>query len=210
MTIAPRIVGILLAIATAVGLARASIVPFSPHGEQAVLRLAWTARPERIEDCRQQSDEELQKLPAHMRQSVACVGTTATYRLEVRWNDEVILQQTVRGGGLRHDRPLYLFRDIPLSPGEGTVGVQFDRVESVSASPHRERSSDEREEARHSTAIDDVRRRRELEERTRGREEAIPSSLSLERRVRMISHRVVLVTYDADLRTFRMVEDGPR
>ena len=42
--------------------------------------------------------------------------------------------------------------------------------------------SRERDEERHSTAMGDDRRRRELEERTRGREEAIPPSLSLERR----------------------------
>ena len=127
----PRAVGVLLAIAATVGLSRASSIPFSPHGEQAVLRLAWSARPERIEDCRQRSDEELQKLPAHMRQSMSCVGTSATYRLEVRWNDRVIAQQTIRGGGLRHDRPLYLFRDIVLPPGDATIRVAFQRVESV-------------------------------------------------------------------------------
>jgi hypothetical protein len=201
-----RAVGVLLAIGATVGLSRASSMPFSPHGEQAVLRLAWTARPERIEDCRQRSDEELQKLPAHMRQSIACAGTTATYRLEVRWNDEVILQQSVRGGGLRHDRPLYLFRDIPLPPGDGTIVVQFARVESVPASAHRENSSDERAEGRHSTAMNDARRRRELEERTRGREEAIPPSLSLEGRLHLASRKVVLVTYDAERRDLVVVE----
>ena len=63
----PRVVGVLLAIGATVGLTRASSASLSPHGDQAILRLAWTARPERIEDCRQQSDEELSKLPAHMR-----------------------------------------------------------------------------------------------------------------------------------------------
>jgi hypothetical protein len=126
-----RAVGALLAIAATVGLSRASSMPFSPHGEQAVLRLAWTARPERIEDCRQRSDDELRKLPPHMRQLMSCTGTSATYHLDVRWNDRVIAQQTIRGGGLRHDRPLYLFRNIDLPPGDATIRVAFQRVESV-------------------------------------------------------------------------------
>lgn len=126
-----RVAGVLLALAGTVGLTRASNVSLSPYGEHAVLRLAWMARPERIEDCRQQSDEELSKLPAHMRQSMSCVGTSATYRLEVRWNDRVIAQQTIRGGGLRHDRPLYLFRDIDLPAGDAAIRVAFQRVESV-------------------------------------------------------------------------------
>ncbi len=130
----PRVAGILLAIAGTLGLTRASSFSLSPHGEQAVLRLAWTARPERIEDCRQRSDEELSKLPSHMRQPMSCVGTSATYRLEVRWNDQMIVQQTIRGAGLRHDRPLYLYRNIDLPPGDAVIRVAFQRVESVTGS----------------------------------------------------------------------------
>ena len=175
-----------------------------------MLRLAWTARPERIEECREQSEEELAKLPAHMRQSMACVGTTASYHLEVRWNDRVMLQQTVRGGGLRHDRALYLFRDIDLPPGDASIRVRFDRVDSVTPAAHRDTSSRERDEERHSTAMGDDRRRRELEERTRGREEAIPPSLSLERQLHLESRRVTLVTYDAGQRALTVVEDASR
>jgi hypothetical protein len=205
-----RVVGVLLAIGATVALTRASSTPLSPYGEQAVLRLAWTARPERIEDCRQQSDEDLAKVPAHMRQSVACVGTSASYRLELRWNDRVILQQTVRGGGLRHDRPLYIFRDIDLPPGDAAIRVQFDRTESVPSTAHRDPSSHERDEAHHTTAINDDRRRRELEERSRGREEAIPPSLSLERSLKLESRKVILVTYDAERRTLVVIDESRR
>jgi hypothetical protein len=208
MTRVPRLLGVILAIGATVGLTRASSVSLSPTEAHAVLRLAWTARPERIEDCRQQSDEELAKLPAHMRQSMACVGTTASYRLEVRWNDRVILEQTVRGGGLRHDRGLYLFRDIDLPPGDASIRVRFDRLESVTPPAHRDTSSNERDEERHSTAMGDDRRRRELEERTRGREEAIPPSLSLERRLHLSPRKVILVTYDAEGRALTVLEDG--
>src|SRR4029079_17327111 len=68
---------------------------------------------------------------AHMRQSMSCVGTSATYLLEVRWNDRLIVHQTVRGGGLRHDRPLYLFRNIELPPGDAAIRVAFQRVEPL-------------------------------------------------------------------------------
>ena len=101
-----------------------------------------------------------------------------------------------------------MFRDIALPPGDSAIRVQFERVESVRTST--DSSPDASDEARHSTAMDNGRRRRELEERVRGREEAIPPSLSLERRLRLISRQVVLVTYDADLRTFRLIEEGPR
>ena len=206
----PRVAGVLLAFAATVALTRASSVSVSPHGEQAVLRLAWTARPERIEDCRQQSDEELSKLPAHMRQSMSCVGTSATYRLEVHWNDRLIVRQTIRGGGLRRDRPLYLFRNIELPPGDAAIHVTFQRVESVTPPTHRNTSPGERDEERHSEAMGDDRRRRETEERIRGREEAIPPSLSLERSLHLESRKVVLVTYDAERRALAVVNASSR
>lgn len=176
---ADRALGVALAIVGVFGLARTSMVSLSSNQDQAVLRLAWTARPERIEECRQQSEEELAKLPAHMRQPMACVGTTATYRLEVRWNNRVVLQQIIRGGGLRHDRPLYLFHDIHVPPGDAAVRVQLDRVESVRSI-------------------------------ARGRDEAIPPSLLLERRLPLEARKVALVTYDAERRALIVVQDGVR
>ncbi len=210
MTRAARVVGVLLAIGATVALTYASSAPLSPYRRQAVLRLAWTARPERIEDCRQQSDQELAKLPAHMRQSVACEGTSASYRLEVRWNERVILQQTVRGGGLRHDRPLYLFRNIDLPPGDAAIRVVFQRVEPVTSPADRYRPPRGSDEERQTATMGEDRRRREREERTRGREEAIPPSLLLEQYLHLESRKVILVTYDAERRTLTVVNDPSR
>jgi hypothetical protein len=145
-----------------------------------------------------------------MRQSISCDGTSATYRLEVRWNDRLIVQQTVRGGGLRHDRPLYVFRNIDLPPGDAAIHVTFQRVEPVTPTTHRNISSGERDEARHSEAIGDDRRRREMEERTRGREEAIAPSLSLEQSLHLESRKVVLVSYDAERRALTVLNDPSR
>jgi hypothetical protein len=58
--------------------------------------------------------------------------------------------------------------------------------------------------------MSDDRRRREMDERTRGREEAIPPSLSLERTVHLESRKVVLVTYDAERRALTLVNDPSR
>ncbi len=207
MTPLNRAMGLTTALLVTAGIAWASAVRIPSSQAVAVLRLAWTARPERIEDCRPQTDEELAKLPAHMRQSVVCEGTTATYRLEVRRDGTVITDQIVRGGGLRHDRPLYVFRDISLPPGDAAIVVRFVRVDSAggrasSGTPSALRSDD----GRHSNAMDDDRRRREGEERVRRREEAIPAALSLERRFHFVAREAILVTYDAERRELVTVE----
>ena len=207
MTPLGRVMGIAAALLVTGGIAWASAVRMTSSPAVAVLRLAWTARPERIEDCRPQSEEQLAKLPAHMRQAVVCEGITATYRLEVRRDGALIADQTVRGGGLRHDRPLYVFRDIPLPPGDAAIRVRFVRVDSTAArassgTPSALRSDDDRQ----SNAMDDGRRRREGEERTRRREEAIPASLSLDRRFHFVAREVILVTYDAEGRELVALE----
>jgi len=197
--------GLAAALLVTIGITWASAVRMPSASAAAVLRLAWTARPERIEDCRPQREEEMEKLPTHMRQAVVCTGTTATYRLEVRREGAVIADQIVRGGGLRHDRPLYVFRDISLPPGDAAIAVRFFRVDGVG----KPTASDAAVPAgspqdRHS--MNDDRRRREDEERIRGQEEAIPAVLPLERRFHFMPREVILVTYDAERRELVALE----
>ena len=49
-----RAIGMATALLATVGITWTSSVPMSSSPAVALLRLAWTARPERIEDCRPQ------------------------------------------------------------------------------------------------------------------------------------------------------------
>jgi hypothetical protein len=137
------------------------------HPDQAMLRLAWSARPERIERCRQRSQEELARLPAHMRQPLSCEGTTAAYRLSVRDEGRLVVERVVRGGGLRQDRRLYVFEELPLAPGDRRIEVRFDRLDA--AGP---------ESVTHQPGG-----------------ETVPAHLALDQRVRVGPREVILVTY---------------
>jgi hypothetical protein len=201
-----RVVGAAIALAAAAGIGWVSNFAMTPHASpDAVLRLAWTARPERVEDCRQQTDEALAKLPAHMRQSVICEGTTASYRLEVRREGALVAEQTVRGGGLHHDRPLYVFREIPMRAGETAISVKFIRIDNPTTR-HDEPADDADGKPSHGDDrhagkfMDPDRRRREDEERVLQRGEAVPASLSIEETFRFAAREVILVTYDAERR----------
>ncbi len=216
MTRLDRVIGLAIALALTVALASASSFRMDAHASQdSVLRLAWTARPERVEDCRPQSEEALAKLPPHMRQALVCEGTTASYRLVVRRGGTIILDQIVRGGGLRHDRPLYVFRDVRLPAGETAISVHFDRID---ATPPRNDLSLRASGAlagggdvgAAGGAIDPARRRREVEERIRQRGEAVPPSLLLQRRLRFVPSAVILVTYDPDRRELLAVDAPPQ
>ena len=150
----------------------------------AMLRVAWSARPERVETCRRVSDEELAKLAAHMRRRVVCEGTTARYRLDISRDGTLVGVDTVRGGGLRHDREAYVFREIPMAPRHARVVVRFVQLDSSTTS--------------HDT--DEGGESREADERQRRRAEAIPPVLSLDTVITLAPRTVLLVTYDALLR----------
>ena len=126
-----RLIAVVVTAAAMAGLVAASHAPLTPHVPGgAVLRLAWSARPERIEQCQAQSAEELARLPPHMRQAVVCEGVAAHYRLTATVDGRVLADRLVTAGGLRHDRRLYVLEEIPIAAGEAAVDVRFERIDS--------------------------------------------------------------------------------
>ena len=173
MTAIYRILAVIVACACIAGIVRASSVHLGVHASaDSQLRLAWSARPERVEDCRQRTEEELARLPQHMRQPLACEGTTAEYRLQVSVAGKPMVDRVVRGGGMRHDRRLYVLEEVPIPPGDSDVQVRFDRMGAARpgasvAAPH---------------------------------VESVPPHLDLEQRIRFRPRQVVLVTYSSEAR----------
>ena len=177
MRLALRAAGVAVAFGLLLAMAWASTAPLRvATSDDAILRLSLGARPERIETCRTQSDEELEKLAPQMRQRVICEGVTARYRLSVRRNGQLLHEQVVRGGGLRRDRRLYVSRDLHVRPGPSVVAVDLVRIDTVVA-----RGEEDEEEA---------------EERERRRVEDVPAELHLEVEVALEPREVLLVTYD--------------
>ena len=184
MTRLDQILGAALAAALMAGVIWASNAPLTAHrSPDSILRLAWSARPERVEDCRQRSPEELAQLPQHMRQPIVCEGTTAEYRLQVRIDGRLVADRVVHGGGLRRDRRLYVFEEVALPPGEAAIAVGFDRIQTgqgatagAGHAPH------------------------PAQQPTPAQRGEVPAHLSVEQRLRFASREVILVTYDSDRR----------
>jgi hypothetical protein len=138
-----------------------------------------------VETCYELSAEEQQKLPQHMRQQRICEGTTAEYRLRVEVDRQRRMDETVQGSGEVQVRPLYVYREVALPPGEHRVEVTFERVGPAEGAAEEE--EEEEEEEQESRA-------------RRAREAAVPRRLELERVVRLRPREVLLVTYDAERR----------
>lgn len=170
---------ILVTAALAWGLAAGAGAPVASHGaDDGVLRLSWSAHPERIETCRERTAEELATRPAHMRQALECEGTAATYRLEVHVDGVLLDSTVVLGSGIRNDRPIFLLRDYAVAPGTHQVRVTFTRRE--------EREESEREESGEHDAP------------ARESARSVAPFLELDAAVRFAQGEVALVTYRGD------------
>ena len=176
--------------------------PAVPHPRMgdAQLRLSWRARPERIEQCRRPSAAELAEVAEHMRQRVICTGVEASYTLRVAVDDSVLTEEIVRGGGLRHDRPLSLFREFPVRQGAHRIHVTLRRRETPTAM-----DTSLAVGAEPDTGLYAGRATREAAERSRRTLAAIPPSLALDTVVSFARARVVLITFNADRRRLVIV-----
>jgi len=203
MTILPaRVAGVVLAAAAVAGVAALSRASYRAHpGEDGAIRIAWSARPERLETCVEHSDEELAARPAHMRQRLECEGAAASYRLRVLRDGILLADEVVTGGGIRQDRPIHLLRHFPAQPGPQVIDVTFVRTADVDAT-----GEEMRNRAPDSTAgaLPD-REHRERDERRRRREEAVPARLELRDTVDLQPREVMLVTYEPQARRLVIV-----
>lgn len=165
----------------------------SESGQPARIRLSLSARPERVERCRDLSDEELAKLPAHMRLRTQCEGYSARYLMTVSVGEEQLSVDTLRGGGLRNDRPLHVFEEHDVVPGERRVVIEVTRVDETgrtapdTITPSADTPSD---------TLLGGRAEREREERSRREAEAMPAHLAIDTTMNLVSGRVILVSFD--------------
>jgi hypothetical protein len=194
-----RILAATLASASALWLlARASAAPLSYHdAAMALLRLSWSARPERIEVCRALSADEMARRGEHMRQRFECEGRFAMYDLHVAIDDRVVLETIVHGSGWRHDRPLYVLCDFEVTGGAHRVRVSFTRREHTIGDSLLQGLAPS---LGPDTGLFAGRAERERVERVRRARAAIPARLLLDTSLALTRGRVTVVTFDSDRR----------
>jgi len=126
--VTPRALGAALAgtLLTA-GLVAGTRVPWvAEPANRAVVRLAWRAVGERVEECREPSAAEQAELPPHMRQPRICKGRLLPFRLAVQIDGVELSDELLRASGAHEDRPTYVFRDFRVTPGAHRVAIRFE------------------------------------------------------------------------------------
>jgi hypothetical protein len=205
-----RIAAGIVSLAATVGIVALSRAPYrTGTGDAGALRLSWSGRPERIERCRELSEEELAKRPAHMRLRLECEGHPARYAVQVRSDGVVLSLDTVTGGGLRGDRAIHMLREYAVPAGMRAVSVEITRIDSVAHDDEDSASTDDEEaDSFIPGAAPASRARRERDERRRQRQEMLPAALSLDTTMQIPEGRVVMVTYDPTRRRLVAITGG--
>jgi hypothetical protein len=99
--------------------------------EEGLLRLDWRLRGEEAGGCLRPTEAELERLPPHMRNPDACAGGLPPYRLSVRVDGGLVLDRVVRGGGVRGDRPLTVYDEVPLALGLRRIRIDFEPADEM-------------------------------------------------------------------------------
>jgi hypothetical protein len=130
-----------------------------------------------------------------------CEGYSARYLLTIGLDERRLTMDTLRGGGLRHDRPLHVFREYDVTPGRQRIQVEVTRVDEGTST-----TEDHDRETRgvQSDTLLGGREEREREERTRRVAEAMPSRLVIDTTMTLVPGGVVLVMFDENSRRLTM------
>lgn len=117
--------GLLGAAAAAVGIAWLSQVPYTVHGDDAgMLRLSWRVAGEALEECR--APDPAAARPEHMTRDEVCRQRIPPHRLRLEVEGRTRVNQVVEPGGIRGDRPFFVYEDMLLEPGvRHRVRVEF-------------------------------------------------------------------------------------
>lgn len=129
----------LVSLALTIGMAALSQVPYTPVDTQnAVIRVSWRYRGQAVETCRALSTEERAARPIHMQQDTVCLGGVPPYRLQVDVDEQARADTVVVAAGARQDRPIFVFREFEVAPGEHRIAVRFATTEPVNGIVTRE------------------------------------------------------------------------
>lgn len=98
-----------------------SQVPYGRTPSHGVLRLSWKTVGEKI----RVAVAEQGDVPDHMRVQKDYEEKMRSYRLRAEVDGKVWLDKLMQPPGLHHDRPISVFEELELAPGEHDVVVQF-------------------------------------------------------------------------------------
>ena len=94
--------------------------------DQAVVTVAFAHAGERLEDCRQLSQEELARLPPNMRAPMDCPRERSPVTVQLLLDGELLIEEVADAPGLYNDLGIEVYRSSKVPAGKHTLAVQMN------------------------------------------------------------------------------------
>ena len=94
--------------------------------DQAVITVAFAHAGERIEECRQLSQEELAKLPPNMRAPMDCPRERSPVTVQLLLDGKLLIEEVANAPGLYNDLGVDVYRTAKVPVGEHTLAIQMN------------------------------------------------------------------------------------
>ncbi|MCP4696515.1 MAG: hypothetical protein GY862_06670 [Gammaproteobacteria bacterium] len=99
--------------------------------EQAVITLAFGHAGQPVRECRRRTPEELAKLPPNMRNPMDCPRKRSPLEVELRMDEQLMLQEVYPPAGLSGDGGVDVYRRMKVPAGRHRLSVRMkDSVRS--------------------------------------------------------------------------------
>lgn len=93
--------------------------------DQALLKISFMHHGQRLQDCVEQTLDELAKLPPNMRAPTRCPRERSPVTIEVEVDGQRVYTETAAPSGLSRDGTASVYRSIPVSSGRHQVAVRM-------------------------------------------------------------------------------------
>ena len=91
--------------------------------QQAIVSLTFSHAPERIEECRRLTQEELNELPPNMRKPDDCPRERHPLRIEMRIENAIVFSETLLPSGLWRDGKSNVYQRNKIDAGDHALFI---------------------------------------------------------------------------------------
>jgi hypothetical protein len=94
--------------------------------DQALIRVSFSHAAQRMQECRQRSDEELAKRSPNMRLREDCPRERAPTHFQLEVDGTVVVDRVIAPSGLKKDGAATLYARLPVSAGKHTIVARLN------------------------------------------------------------------------------------
>lgn len=94
--------------------------------DEALVRVSFSHAAQRLQECRQRTDEELAKLSPNMRLREVCPRERAPTHFQLLVDGQVMVDRVIAPSGVNQDGPATLYARLPVAAGRHSLVARLN------------------------------------------------------------------------------------